>query len=93
MSYVIGALAGIAWGGAVGFLNAKLMRYFVSKNSNTMMMVSTWVKTLVDVAALAVVFLLRKSLPFQLSTCLIGTAITLSMVTMYSAFKLAKETK
>jgi len=93
MGYVWGALAGAVWGCAVGYLNSKLTVYFLKKNDASKLLLSNILKTLVDIAALSVVFLLRNVLPFELAATLTATAVALSLVTLFTSLSLAKKMK
>ena len=47
----------------------------------------------VDIAVLAIVYLLRKALPFSYEAMLIGTAATLSIVTIIFSYSIANKEK
>ena len=93
MTFVWGALAGILWGALAGFLNASISKRALSKNSANALLVSNLIRMAVDLAALGAVFLARKLLPFSADAMLIATAISLSVVTMVFAFRLAGKGK
>ncbi len=93
MTYVLGALAGIVWGALAGFLNTLISRRALAKNSTNALLASNLARTAVDLAALGLVFLMRKHLPFSADVMLIATAISLSVMTMLFAFRLAGKEK
>lgn len=93
MTYVWGALAGLLWGALAGFLNAMISRRALGKNSTNALLCSNLIRTAVDLAALGAVFLARKLLPFSADAMLVATAISLSIVTMIFAFRLAGKEK
>lgn len=91
MNYVIGALVGIAWGAAVSFLNYFITKRSLAKQSTSAVMGTNLVRNVVNIVALAVVFLLRKYLPFSYEATLIATAIAMSAFTIFLTFKLSKK--
>ena len=93
MDYVLGALAGLLWGAAAAVLNMVISKKALEKSNSTALLAANLGRMAVDVAALAVVFLLRKVLPFSYEAMLIGTAVALSLVTIFFAFRLAGKQK
>ena len=91
MKYLIGALAGLAWGAAVSVINYLIIKSSLKKQNTNGLLGSNLARNAVDVAALAVVFLLRKSLPFSFEAALIATAVTLSALTILLSFRLSKK--
>ena len=85
LDYVWGVLAGLAFGGLAGIikyfalwhrtLNAPEDRGIKPSSVYTKMIISN----VVNVAVLAVVFILRKHLPFDFATALLGAAVGLSL--------------
>ena len=85
MEYVWGALAGLAFGGLAGIikyfalwhrsLSAPEDRGIKPSSVYTKMIISN----VVNVAVLAVVFIVRKHLPFDFATALLGVAVGLSL--------------
>ena len=82
MDYIWGVLAGLVFGGLAGIikyfalwhrtLNAPEDRGIKPSSVYTKMIIS-------NVAVLAVVFILRKHLPFDFATALLGAAVGLSL--------------
>ena len=93
MSYVWGALAGLAWGALAAFINYRINRAALKKNSNKALMGSNAARMAVDLAALGAVYLLRKRLPFSFEATIIGAAIALSLLTIVFAYRLMKPEK
>ena len=91
MSNVWGALAGLAWGAVCGVLNILILKKAIEKNNNNAVMAANLGRMAVDLAALALVFLLRKALPFSYEAMLIGTAVALSIVTLVYAYRYGKK--
>lgn len=87
MKLVIGIVVGLVWGMLAGFLNTVITRKALSKESAAELMSVNLLRTAVDIAALAVVFFLRRVLPFSFEATLVGTAIGLSLVTIVFAYR------
>lgn len=93
MKYVYGALAGLVWGALAALLNGYISKRAMQKEKASAMMGANLVRTAVDVAALAAVLLLRNVLPFSFEAALVGTALSLSMLTIVIAFQLSRPDK
>jgi len=93
MRYLFGFLAGAVWGLVIAFLNGCVSKKMLSKNSTAAYMTMNFLRMLIDVAALAIVFLLRKLLPFSYELALVGTAASLSIATIVMAFRMSKPEK
>ena len=89
MGYVLGAICGLIWCAAAALLNFQISKRSVLKDSTTAIMGANVLRVLVDLAALGVVFLLRKVLPFRYEAMLIATAIAMSLVTIFCAYRLS----
>lgn len=89
MTYVLAVLVGAVWGAAMGFVNMLIMRAALKKNKDQAFMGANMLRTLLDLAAFAVVFLLRGVLPLPYTFVLVGTAVGLSMTTIVLSFRLA----
>ncbi len=90
MTYVIGAVVGILWGAVVAFLNSRISKKAIEKNTAQAVLVANFTRTAIDIVALGVVFLLRNKLPFSFEATLIGTAASLGMLTVFFAYRLSK---
>ena len=93
MKVVIGVLAGVLWGALAAFVNLKINQKALAKNSTNALMAANLGRTAVDIAALGIVFLLRGVLPFSYEAMLIGTAVSLSLLTVVFAYRLAGKEK
>lgn len=89
MKYVVGALAGLIWGALAALLNGLITKKALDKGSDKQMLLSNFLRLLVDVAALGVVFLLRKVMPFSFEAAIVGTAASLSILMIVFAYKMA----
>ena len=89
MTYVLAVLAGAVWGVAVALVNMLIMRAALKKNKDGALMAANLLRTLLDLAAFAVVFLVRGALPLPYTFVLVGTALGLSMTTIVFSFRLA----
>lgn len=89
MKYVVGALAGLIWGALAALLNGLITKKALDKGSDKQMLLSNFLRLLVDVAALGAVFLLRKVMPFSFEAAIVGTAASLSILMIVFAYKMA----
>lgn len=90
MTYVFGALAGLAWGALAAFINMLVSKKCMQKTNSYAMLGANAARMLVDLAALATVFLLRNVLPFRFEAAIIGTAVAMSILTIVFAFRLSR---
>ena len=93
MSYVWGALAGLAWGALAAFINYSINKAALKKNSNASMLGANGARMAVDLIALGAVYLLRKRLPFSFEATIIAAASALSILTVVFAYRLIKPDK
>ena len=93
MKYVIGAVTGLLWGALVAWLNSRISKKAIEKNSTKAMMLASLLRTALDIAALALVFLLRNVLPGNFEATIVGTAASLGLLTVYFAYRLSKPEK
>ena len=90
MQTALSIAVGLIWGLAVAFVNSRVTKHFMAKGTNAAVMAINLVHMLVDVAAIALVFLLRNILPLRYEYILIGTAATLGLGTVFFAYRLAR---
>lgn len=90
MEYFWGILIGLAWGAAAALLNAKITKHFLAKNSSGAMLAANLLHVLVDITAMAAALLLRMTESISFYTAIVGTAVSLSMLTIIFAFKMSK---
>lgn len=99
MDYLMGALAGLVFGGAVGYLKNYFVwqRYLKKAASDSMSMYeagSIYAKAMisygVNVITLIGAFLLRNVVPFDGTAFLIGTAVALAVINRGLAIKQQK---
>lgn len=93
MKYVIGAVMGLFWGALIAWLNSRINKYAIAKNTTNAMLLANFGRTLIDIAALGAVFVLRNVLPGNFEATIVGTAASLGLLTVYFAFRLAKPEK
>lgn len=91
MTIVFGVLLGAVWGFLAALLNAYVTKKCIAKNTANAMLVMNLVHGAVDVAALAVVFLVRNVLPIHFVAAIVATAAALSMTTIVFTFKFAAQ--
>ena len=90
MKYVIGAVIGLLWGTLVAWLNSRINKAAIEKNSTKAMMGASIGRTAIDIAALGLVFLLRNVLPGNFEATIVGTAASLGLLTVFFAFQLSR---
>ena len=88
---VIAGLAGLVWGALGGLINVSIMKKAIGKENNNAVMGGNLARTVVDLVFLGLVFLLSGLLPFPYEPMLIGTAISLSVVSIAFAFRFGKK--
>jgi MFS superfamily sulfate permease-like transporter len=93
MNLVIGIAAGLIWGALAAIVNLQINKKALAKGSTNSLLAANLARTFVDLAALAAVFLLRRFLPFSYEGMLLGTAISLSLISVVFAFRLAGKQK
>ena len=90
MEFVLGAAAGLVWGILIALLNNRITKASLKTEKTVALMGANVARTLVDLAALGLVFLLRNQLPFRFDAALIATAIGLSITTIVLAYRVGK---
>ncbi len=90
MKYVIGAIVGLLWGALIAWLNSRINKAAIAKNSTKALMAANFGRTLVDIAGLAVIFFLRKVLPFSFEATIAGTAASLGLLTVFFAYRMSR---
>ncbi len=91
MELVLGGLIGLVWGALCGFVNTRILKKAMEKNSNNAVMAANGIRMGVDLASLAAVYFLRTVLPFPYEAILVGTAVALSVVTILFAYRYGKQ--
>ena len=93
MKIVFAVLLGLIWGAAAALVNSKISAAALKKNTGSAIQTASVSRMAVDIAALGLVFLLRKVLPFSFEVMLVATAIAMSLTTIYCAFRLSNQHK
>ena len=93
MNYVLGAFVGLLWGAAGAWLNGLITKRAVEKGTQKAMMTMNFGHMAVDIAALGIIFLLRKALPFSFEAALIATAVALSIGTILFTYSESKKNR
>ena len=91
---VLGALAGLVLGLAVGYGNSRITKAAVAKNNGNGMAAiaaTNLVRTLINLAAMALVFFTRNLVPFPLLATLLGCAGGLAGGGIYFTWRLAQQ--
>lgn len=91
--YVIGGLLGLAFGFAVACCSALLTKKSLKKGKTAAVMGVSFLRQLMDIAALFIVFLLRNVVPLPLYAMLIGTALGLSAGGILLASRIGRDVK
>ena len=91
MKYLIGAVIGLLWGALIAWLNSRINKKAIEKNSTKAIMTANITRTVIDIAALGSV--LRNVLPGNFEATIVGTAASLGLLTVYFAYRLSKPEK
>ena len=89
--YLIGGVIGAAFGFAVASISAVLTRRGMKKNSTNAVMAASMLRTLLDLLALLIVYLLRNVLPFPFYGVIVGTAVGLSVSNIALANRMGRK--
>lgn len=90
MNYFYGVLLGLVWGACAAGLNAAVMKHFLKKQNTSLLMAGNIVRFFVDILALGLCLLLRNSEVISFYTAIVGTAVSLSILTIVFTYRLAK---
>ena len=91
MQIALAILCGLIWGLLAALLGGRILRRAIAKNSNGAIMAANFLRTLVDLAALGLVFLASDLLPFVYTWILIATAVALSLGLVFISFRIARQ--
>lgn len=86
MRYLFGALAGLLLGALGAFLNYRINLAALKKGNSRAFVAASIGRLGVDLAALGVIFLLRKRLPFSYEAAMLAAAVALSLGSIALAF-------
>ena len=89
--YILGGLIGLVFGTAVAAVGAMLTRRSLEKSKTSTVLGVSFLRQLMDILALFIVFLLRKVMPFPLYAVLVGTALGLSVGGIVLATRISKK--
>lgn len=89
MLITLAILLGLVWGALAALLGGVVTRRALAKDSNAALMAGNLLRTVIDLSALGLVFLLRNLLPFDYTWMLIATAVALSVGTIVISFRIA----
>ena len=89
MKIALAVLAGVVWGALAALINMAINKKALAKNSTNALLAANLGRTAADLIALAAVFLLRKVLPLPYEAMMLGTAISLSVLTVIFAYRIA----
>ena len=90
MNYVVGAAVGLLWGAVIAWVNSRINKKAITKNTTKALMKANLRRTGLDIFGLGLVFLLRNVLPFSFEAAIVGTAASLGLLTVYFAFRLSR---
>ena len=93
MKIAIAIAAGVLWGALAALLNMAINKKALAKGNTSALLAANLGRTAVDLAALGIIFLLRKLLSFPYEAMMLGTAIALSLLTVFFAFRMAGKEK
>lgn len=93
MTYLIGAVVGLLWGALAAFVNSRITKSAIKKGTNNAIMSMNFAHMFIDLVALAVVFFLRRLLPFSFEATLIATAAAMSIITIIFNYSMSFDDK
>lgn len=93
MNYLLGAVAGLLWGALAAFINSRITKSALEKGTQNAVMLMNFSHMAVDLVALAIVFFLRRILPFSFDAAIIATAAAMSIGTIVFNYTLSFDNK
>ncbi len=90
MQIALSIIGGTVWGLLDALLNAALMRNAVAKNDIKSVSLCNTLRFVIDLAALAAVYLLRNVIPMNFTAAIIATAVAMSIFTIVFTFRIAR---
>ena len=93
MNFAVGVLVGLLWGALIAFLTSRINVAAIRKNSTKALLLANFCRTLIDILGLGLVFLIRNRLPWRYEAVLMGTAVSLGLLTVYFAYSLSRPEK
>lgn len=91
MNYLIGAIVGLVWGALAAIVNSLITKSCIEKGTQKAITTMNGAHMGVDLVALAVVYFLRHLLPFSFEATIIGTAVSLSLLSVILTFKMGRK--
>ncbi len=92
MIIALSILAGLLWGALFGLIGAAITKKIAAGDGRKAASLSM-LRMLIDAAALAAVFFARGLLPLRYEYTLIATAVSLSLIGIVAAFRIAASMK
>lgn len=86
MNNAIAVIFGVLWGAAAAFVNSRIAVKALEKKDAKAAKNARRLQILVDIAALAIIVLLKNVLPFDYGFVLVSALISLSMLTIVFLF-------
>lgn len=90
MKYLFGVLLGLVWGAGAATLGGAVTGHFFKTQSVAKMFAGNIIRFFLDIVALGACLLLRNSESISFYTAIVGTAVSLSILTIIFAYKMAK---
>lgn len=91
MMVALAIFLGLVWGLLAALLGGLVTRRAMAKNTEGAMIAVSLLRTVIDLVALGLIFLLRKVLPFDYTWMMLATAVSLSLGTIVISFRIAKK--
>ena len=91
MKIALAVLCGLVWGLLAALLGGLILRRAIAKNTNGALMAANLLRTVVDLAALGLIYLARDVLPFDWRWMMIATAVALSIGLIAISFRIARQ--
>ena len=84
--------AGLVWGTLFGLIGARVTKKMANGSEREISSMSL-VRTVMDVIALAAVYFTRNLLPLRFEVTLVSTAVSLTLIGIVAAFRIAAQMK
>lgn len=91
MNNVFAVIFGVLWGGLSAFVNSRIAARAFEKKDPKAAKNARRLQMLVDIAALALIILLKNVLPFSYELALVSAIISLSVLTIVFLFLLGNK--
>ena len=93
MKNALSLLFGLGWGALFAWLGSLPLRRALARHNTQLLLAASLARSAVDIAALALPFLLRRYLPLAVNYFLIAAALALSLGAILLSLRMARAEK